>query len=127
MHNAIVAFATSKLPKRRAFIRQELCCVVLTDLGRDHSRQTRDGGLIMSIAEGFFVDWDGNARSTLDPGGGYLCETDPVARYVAITTKGGTLVHEGTFYKTMGDIERAGIKASFVPGTHPWGKPEEGF
>jgi len=30
----------------------------------------------MSIAEGFFVDWDGNARSTLDPGGGYSCETD---------------------------------------------------
>ncbi len=40
----------------------------------------------MPIAPGFFVDWDGNTRSTLDPGGGYLCETDPVARYVAVTT-----------------------------------------
>jgi len=74
----------------------------------------------MPVAEGFFVDWDGNARNTLDPGGGYVCETDPVARYVAITTKGGTLVHEGTFYKTLTDIEKAGIKASFVPGSHPW-------
>ena len=34
----------------------------------------------MPIAAGFFVDWDGNARSTVDPGGGYICETDPVAR-----------------------------------------------
>jgi len=79
----------------------------------------------MPVAEGFFVDWDGNARNTLDPGGGYVCETDPVARYVAITTKGGTLVHEGTFYKTLTDIEKAGIKASFVPGSHPWGRPEK--
>ena len=37
--------------------------------------------------EGFFVDWDGNLRSTGDPGGGYLCEADRAARYVAITTK----------------------------------------
>jgi hypothetical protein len=81
----------------------------------------------MSMAEGFFVDWDGNARSTLDPGGGYLCETDPVARYVAVTTKGGTLVHEGTFYKSVADIERAGIKASLVSGSHPWGRREDGF
>ena len=36
----------------------------------------------MSNPEGFFVDWDGNVRSTVDPGGGYLCETDTVARYV---------------------------------------------
>ena len=50
-----------------------------------------------------------------------------VARYVAITTEGGTLVHEGTFYKTLTDIEKAGIKASFVPGSHPWGRPDEGF
>ena len=81
----------------------------------------------MPVAEGFFVDWDANARTTLDPGGGYVCETDPVARYVAITTEGGTLVHEGTIYKTLTDIEKAGIKASFVPGSHPWGRPDEGF
>ena len=30
----------------------------------------------MPVAEGFFVDWDGNARNTLDPGGGYVCETE---------------------------------------------------
>ena len=45
----------------------------------------------MPVAEGFFVDWDGNARNTLT------------------------------------DIEKAGIKASFVPGSHPWGRPDEGF
>lgn len=81
----------------------------------------------MSIAEGFFVDWNGNARSTLDPGGGYLCETDTAARYVAISTKSGALVHEGTFYKSMADIKNAGIKAPFVPGSHPWGRKEDGF
>lgn len=81
----------------------------------------------MSIAEGFFVDWDGNARSTLDPGGGYLCEVDAVARYVAITTKSGTLVHEATYYKSLANIEKAGIRAPFVPGSHPWGKRSDGF
>jgi len=40
---------------------------------------------------------------------------------------GGALVHEGTFYKTLTDIEKAGIKASFVPGSHQWGRPDEGF
>lgn len=81
----------------------------------------------MTVAEGFFVDWDGNVRSTEDPGGGYLCETDMVARYVAVTTKTGTLVHEATFYKSLADIEKAGIKAGFVPGSHPWGRKEDGF
>lgn len=70
---------------------------------------------------GFFVDWDGNARSVEDPGGGYRCDVDMPARYVAVLGKGGTLVHEGTLYKTLADIEKAGIKAELVPGSHPWG------
>jgi len=61
------------------------------------------------------------------PGGGYLCDVDLVAKYVAVTTRSGTLVHEGSFYKTLADIEKARIKAPLVPGSHPWGKPEEGF
>ncbi|SFJ98906.1 hypothetical protein [Methylocapsa palsarum] len=77
--------------------------------------------------EGFFVDWDGNARSTDDPGGGYACETDPAARYVAVVSKNGALVHEGTFYKSLADIEKAGIKAPLVPGSHPWAKKSDGF
>jgi hypothetical protein len=81
----------------------------------------------MSVEDGFFVDWDGNARSTRDPGDGYLCETDAVARYVAVTTKTGTLVHEGTFYRSTADIEKAGIRAQLVPGSHPWGRGEDGF
>lgn len=80
----------------------------------------------MSI-EGYFVDWNGKARSTSDPGGGYTCECDPVARYVAVMAKGGSLVHEGTFYRSLADIEKAGIKAPLVPGSHPWGSPDEGF
>ncbi|MFG1403522.1 hypothetical protein [Xanthobacter sediminis] len=81
----------------------------------------------MSTPDGFFVDWDGNLRSTSDPGGGYLCETDTVARYVAITTKTGTLVHEATFYRSVADVEKAGIRAGLVPGSHPWGKKGDGF
>lgn len=78
-------------------------------------------------AEGFFIDWDGNARSTGDPGGGYLVEADTVARYVAIMTKSGALVHEGTYYKTLADIEKAGVNAALVPGSHPWGSKADGF
>lgn len=81
----------------------------------------------MTVAEGFFVDWDGNARATQDPGGGYLCEADSVARYVAITTPNGTLVHEATFYKSLADIAKAGITAPLVPGSHPWGSQRDGF
>lgn len=78
----------------------------------------------MSIPEGFFVDWDGNVRLTTDPGGGYLCDVDAVARYVGVTTPSGALVHEATFYKDLAAIEKAGIKASLVPGSHPWGNPD---
>ncbi len=81
----------------------------------------------MSVAEGFFVDWDGNARSTLAPGGGYLCETDVSARYVAITTPNGTLVHEASYYKNLADLEKAGIRAALVPDSHPWGTRKDGF
>ena len=81
----------------------------------------------MSTPSGFFVDWDNHVRATTDPGGGYLCEVDPVARYVAVTQPNGTLVHEATFYKDLAAIERAGIKAALVPGSHPWGKASDGF
>lgn len=70
---------------------------------------------------GYFIDWSGNVRSVEDPGGGYLCDVDKVARYVGITTRTGTLVHEATLYRTLADIEKAGIKANLVPGSHPWG------
>jgi hypothetical protein len=79
------------------------------------------------MSSGYFVDWDGNVRSVDDPGGGYLCEADLPARYVAITTKTGTLVHEATFYKSLADIEKAGIRAGLVPGAHPWGRKQDGF
>jgi hypothetical protein len=82
---------------------------------------------MVEIAAGYFVDWDGNARSTLDPGGGYICETDPVARYVALVTKRGAVMHEATFYKNLADIEKTGLKAPLVAGSHPWGRPDEGF
>jgi hypothetical protein len=75
---------------------------------------------------GFFVDWDGNLRSVEDPGGGYTCDVDPVARYVGVM-KGRILAHEATLYKTLADVEKAGIKATLVPGSHPWGSSRDGF
>jgi len=78
-------------------------------------------------SEGYFIDWDGNLRRTEDPGGGYVCEVDTVARYVAIMGKGGALVHEATYYKKIDDVSKAGIKATLVPGSHPWGRKADGF
>jgi hypothetical protein len=78
------------------------------------------------VPDGFFIDWDGNTRNTRDAGGGYVIEADPVAKYVAIM-QGSSLVHEATFYKTMEDIKKAGIKTQLVPGSHPWGRPDDGF
>ncbi|HYE37550.1 hypothetical protein [Methylocaldum sp.] len=74
----------------------------------------------MTVATGFFVDWAGNARRTEEPGGGYRCEVDTVARYVAVLSKQGALIHEGTYYKTLADIEAAGIKANLVDASVPW-------
>ena len=81
----------------------------------------------MSTPEGFFVDWDGQVRSTTDCGGGYHCEVDTASRYVAVMGRGGALVHEATFYKDLAAIEKAGIKAALVPGSQPWGRKSEGF
>lgn len=90
----------------------------LAEIERTHS-----GGFTMS---GFFMDWDGNLRSVDDPGDGYSCVVDPVSRYVAVM-KAGMLAHEGTLYKTLADVEKTGIKASLVPGSHPWGSARDGF
>jgi hypothetical protein len=79
------------------------------------------------MSAGFFVDWNGNLRSTDDPGGGYSCDVDLPARYVAVLSKNGALIHEATLYKTQGDVEKAGIMAKLVPGSHPWASPKDGF
>jgi hypothetical protein len=82
---------------------------------------------MMSVPAGYFVDWGGKTRSTQDPGGGYVCEVDMPARYVAILGKNRALVHEATYYKTLEDVARAGIKAPLVAGDVPWGRADEGF
>jgi hypothetical protein len=81
----------------------------------------------MSEANGYFVDWNGDLRSTDDPGGGYFCELDRPARYVAVMSKSGALIHEATLYKAIADLEKAGINAQLVPGSKSWGSPKEGF
>lgn len=80
----------------------------------------------MSDAPGFFMDWDRNIRSTDEPGGGYSCEVDRPARYVGVRTKNGILMHEATFYKDWVAVEKAGLKGTLVPGSHPWGNTNPG-
>ncbi|HQT25936.1 MAG TPA: hypothetical protein PLK99_04980 [Burkholderiales bacterium] len=72
------------------------------------------------------MDWDGNLRSVEAPGGGYSCEVDRVARYVALM-KSGILAHEATLYRTLEEVEKAGIRAKLVQGSHPWGSRQDGF
>lgn len=74
------------------------------------------------MTTGYFIDWNGKARSTEDPGGGYRCEVDGGARYVAVMTKSGAMVHEATLYKSLEAIAKAGIRAELVPGSVPWGE-----
>lgn len=74
----------------------------------------------MTAATGYFVDWAGQARSVETPGGGYHCEVDLPARYVAVMSKQGALIHEGTLYKTLEDMAAAGIKAELVDASVPW-------
>ena len=79
----------------------------------------------MAVTPGFFVDWNGKARRTDDAGGDFVVEVDTVAKYVALSTTAGTLMHEATFYKTLEDMQKKGIKAELVPGSHPWGMKNE--
>ncbi|WP_045227045.1 hypothetical protein [Methyloterricola oryzae] len=79
----------------------------------------------MSVEPGFFVDWNGNARRTEDAGGDFRVEVDMVARYVALYSKGGSLMHEATYYKTLEAMEKKGIKAPLVDGSTPWGMKNE--
>ena len=73
---------------------------------------------------GYFLDWDSNLRSVDDPGSGYRCEVDTGARYVGVFSAKGALDHEATLYRTLEAVAKAGIKATLVPGSHPWGKPD---
>ena len=79
------------------------------------------------MSAGFFVDWNGDLRSTDDPGGGYSCEVDLPVRYVAIKNKNGVTIHEATLYRNQADLDKARIKAELVPGSKPWGSAKEGY
>ena len=52
----------------------------------------------MANTEGVFIDWDGSARRTTDPGGGGSCEVPGPARDVAVVGRCGALVHEATLH-----------------------------
>jgi hypothetical protein len=72
---------------------------------------------------GYFIDWNGGLRSTADPGGGFQCEVDTIARYVAVKSAKGVLLHEATLYRTLDDVVKAGITARLLPGSVQWDDP----
>ncbi|MET0387773.1 MAG: hypothetical protein ABW321_17510 [Polyangiales bacterium] len=71
---------------------------------------------------GYFIDWNGKARCTDDPGPDYCCEVDSVERYVAVISKQGGMVHESPLYRSLDAIASAGIRTELVPGNYPWGR-----
>ena len=69
---------------------------------------------------------------TMRPGhridrGGHLCAVDTASRHVAVTTGTGALVHESSCSRSLRDIEKAGIKAPLLTGSHPGGRPDKSF
>jgi hypothetical protein len=68
----------------------------------------------MSKAAGYFIDWDGNVRSTEQLAKGQYCEIDRAAKYLAIKDKYGSMVHEATFYISLESLKAAGITAPMV-------------
>lgn len=68
----------------------------------------------MTEAEGYFMDWDANIRSTAHPGKGLRCEVDRKSRYVAVLDKHDSMAHEATFYPTLEAMHAAGIKGQLV-------------
>jgi hypothetical protein len=68
----------------------------------------------MSETTGYFIDWDGQVRSTEQLAKGQHCEIDRVAKYVAIKDKYGSMVHEATFYSSLEEVKAAGITVPLV-------------
>ncbi|ACB94470.1 hypothetical protein [Beijerinckia indica] len=60
--------------------------------------------------DGYFIDWDGKTRPIAHPGKGLRCEVDKKSKYVMVLNKYGGLDHESTWYPTVADVEKAGIK-----------------
>ncbi|HEY3301037.1 MAG TPA: hypothetical protein VGJ90_09715 [Methylophilaceae bacterium] len=68
----------------------------------------------MSEKTGYFIDWDGQVRSTEQLAKGQQCEIDRVAKYVAIKDKYGSMLHEATFYASLESVRAAGVTAPLV-------------
>lgn len=70
--------------------------------------------------KGYFIDWNGQARCTSDPGHGYCCEVDAIARSVTVINKRGMTIHEAKLYRSLEAIAQTGIRTDFVSGSYPF-------
>jgi len=69
---------------------------------------------------GYFIDWNGQVRSTDDPGHGYCCEVDSIERRVTVISKRGATMHEAELYRSLAAVEQAGVQTELVSGSFPW-------
>jgi hypothetical protein len=69
---------------------------------------------------GYFIDWNGQVRSTDDPGHGYCCEVDKIARSVTVISKRGATVHEAKLYRSLAAIAQSGVCTEYVSGSYPF-------
>lgn len=67
----------------------------------------------------YFIDWNGQVRSTQDPGPGLCCLVDSVAGRVTVIDKRGSTVHETRAYRSLQALARTGIETVIVPSSLP--------
>jgi hypothetical protein len=72
------------------------------------------------ISEGYFVDWNGDTRRVERPGGGMSCRVVPRllngVEYLSVDVidAGGFVAHEATYFKTLDDVQAAGVTVNLT-------------
>lgn len=63
---------------------------------------------------GYFVDWNGDTRSTEQPGDCFECIVDEQAAHVEVVDSQGFVVHVCTFFPTLEAVEAAGVSVNLI-------------
>lgn len=72
-------------------------------------------------ASGFFVDWNGDTRRVESPGDGYSCQVVDKGHYksVEVTSPSGFVCHEATYFKSIEDVQAAGVVVRLLDDRDP--------
>lgn len=68
----------------------------------------------MTTIAGFFVDWNGDTRRTEQPGDFFECIVDEQAAHVDVIDSEGFVVHECSYFPTLGAVEAAGVSVNLI-------------